>query len=51
MWVWAEETNLSPKELKKSLFLASDVNGYIAWHLANLEGSIEALETLWGWAK
>jgi DNA-binding FadR family transcriptional regulator len=27
MWVWAEEMQINPKELKKKLFLATDVYG------------------------
>ena len=50
-WIWAEETQLNPKELNKNLFLTKENDGYIAWYLASLEGSIEALEALWGWAK
>jgi hypothetical protein len=33
------------------LFLGKDNFGGFAWHLASSEGSTEALETLWGWAK
>jgi hypothetical protein len=50
MWVWAEETQLNPKELKKNLFLAKDKDGYIAWHRAAQYGRIEVLETLRSWA-
>ena len=46
MWLWAEETELNPKELKKNLFLAKDNDGYIAWHLAALNGCLEALEAI-----
>jgi ankyrin repeat protein len=42
MWVWAEETQLNPKELKKNLFLAKDKDGFIAWHLAALNGSFSS---------
>jgi ankyrin repeat protein len=51
MWVWAEETQLNPKELKKKLFLSKRNYGYNAWHRAAQFGSLEALETLWSLAK
>jgi ankyrin repeat protein len=51
MWVWAEETQQNPKELKKKLFLAKDNDGYTAWQRAALEGSLEALDTLLSWVK
>jgi len=51
MWVWAIETQLNPKELKKNLFLAKDKYGRIAWHRAALNGSLEAMETLRSWVK
>jgi ankyrin repeat protein len=47
MWVWAKKTQINPLELKKKLFLAKDGDGYLAWHRAAIEGSIETLETLW----
>jgi len=37
--------------LKKNLFLAREKNGYIAWLLAAIKGSVQALETLWSWVK
>ena len=51
MWVWAEETQFNPKDLKNKFFLAKDINGYIAWHRAEKFGSLEAIETLWSWVK
>ena len=51
MWIWAEESQLNPKELKKNLFLAKDNDAFIGWHLPSLEGRRGALETLWSWAK
>ena len=47
MWVWAEETQINPKELKKKLFLTTCQERFIAWHLAATAGNIETLETLW----
>ena len=38
MWVWAEETQINPKDLKKKLLLHTCVGGYIAWHIAAQEG-------------
>ena len=38
-------------ELKKKLLLAKDKNGCIVWHHAAYFGRLEALETLWCWAK
>ena len=37
--------------MTKNLFLAKDKYECIAWHRAAEEGSLEALETLWSWAK
>ena len=51
LWVWAEEKQLNPNELKNKLFLEKDKYGYNAWHRAALGGSLEALETLWNWAR
>jgi len=61
IWEWAEAvkptvtSNLllsrNTNELKKKLFLAKDDNGYIAWHYAAAEASLQALETLWMWSK
>jgi hypothetical protein len=34
LWVWAEETQINPKEMKKKLLLATDGKGYTAWHRA-----------------
>ena len=48
MWLWAEETDLNPKELKKNLFLAKDKYGRIAWPQAAIKGSVQALETIRG---
>ena len=33
------------------MFLAKEKNGYIAWVLAALKSSVQALETLWSWVK
>jgi ankyrin repeat protein len=49
MWLWAEETQLNPKELKKNLFLATKKYGRIALNQAALNGSLEAMETLRSW--
>jgi len=46
MWVWAEETQLNPNELKNKLFLSKDLFGCMAWHLIAFGGGLEALETL-----
>jgi len=51
MWIWAEETQINPKEFKKKLFLNTCVGGYIVWHIAAEEGQLQALETLWIWSK
>ena len=51
MWVWAEEKQIIPKELKKMLLLSKDKYGCTAWHLAAGRGSLEALDALWCWAK
>jgi len=39
------------KKLRKKLLLAKDKEGYIVWHHAAIFGRLEALETLWSWAK
>ena len=51
LWVWAEERQLNPTEIKNKLFLEKDQKGFIAWHRAALGGSLEALVTLWNWAR
>jgi ankyrin repeat protein len=51
MWVWTEETQNIPSELKRKLFQAKDKHGKTAWHIAALGGSLDALETIWSWAK
>jgi ankyrin repeat protein len=51
MWVWAEEMQINPKELKKKLFLAIDADGYTACHIAAEEGNLESLEMLRIWSK
>ena len=51
MWDWPEETQLNPNELKNKLFLSKDSDRYMAWHHAVDQGTLEALETLWIWAK
>jgi len=51
MWVWAEETQINPKEWKKILLLATDDDGYTMWHRVAGRRNLEALETLWCWAK
>ena len=51
MWVWAEETQINRKGLKKILLLSKDKNGYTMWQRAAERGSLEALDALWYWAK
>ena len=51
IWVWAEEKQFNPNELKNELLLYTDSYGYTAWHRAAAEGSLEALELLWSLAK
>jgi ankyrin repeat protein len=51
MWVWAEEIQVHPNELKINLFVTRNIYGYNAWHQAAEQGSLQALETLWSWAK
>ena len=46
-----QKEKLNPSELKNKLLLAKDHYGYTAWDRAAIEGSLEALETLWCWAK
>jgi ankyrin repeat protein len=49
MWVWAEETELSPNELKKKLLLARDKFGLNACQLAAEQGCLETLELFCSW--
>ena len=51
LWVWVEELQQNPNELKKNLLLVKDNHGFTAWHQAALNGSLEALETLLRFAK
>jgi len=51
MWVWAEETHLNSKVLKKILRLGKDHDGYSSWHRAAQFVNLEALEILWTLAK
>ena len=51
MWVWAEETQINPKELKKNLLLAIDDDRYTVWHQSAGKGNLQILQTLWCWAK
>jgi ankyrin repeat protein len=37
--------------LKNEFLLTKDKYGYIAWHWAAVKGSLEALQSLWIWAK
>jgi ankyrin repeat protein len=50
LWVWAEITQQNPHELKKSLFLAKDNQGFTAGQHAARNGRLEDLETLLGFA-
>jgi len=43
--------NSGLKGLKNEFLLAKDRDGYTAWHRVADKGSLEALETLWNWAK
>ena len=49
--VWAEEAQLCLNESNNKLLLDKDKYGYIAWQQAARFGSLEALESLWSWAK
>jgi ankyrin repeat protein len=49
--ILTKEGQMNTNELKKILFLAKDNYGFIAWHYAAEEGSLQALETLWSWGK
>jgi hypothetical protein len=51
LWVWAEETQINPKEMKKKLLLATDDYGYTAWTWQQKTAVPEVLETLWYFAK
>ena len=37
MWVWAEETQFNPNELKNKLLLAKDIDGFVAATEQHLE--------------
>jgi hypothetical protein len=50
MWFWAEN-HKSIQELKKKLFLATDMDRYIARHRTAEKGNLESLEILWVWSK
>jgi len=39
------------KLIKEKLLFTKDKNKYIAWHHAACFGRLEALQTLWSWAK
>jgi ankyrin repeat protein len=51
LWVYAEECKLNPKELKTKMLLAKNKRGCTTWHVAALNGKLEACETLRNFAK
>ena len=51
LWAVANETQLNLDELQNKLLLAKDKYGNTAWHRAAEGGNLQALETLWSWAK
>jgi hypothetical protein len=50
MWVWAQELQLKPEELRNPLWLSKDNSGKRTWHKAP-SGSKAVLETLLDYAK
>jgi ankyrin repeat protein len=47
---WTKERQNNPNDLHKKFLLAKDHYGYTVWHRVAQRGSLEELETLWGWA-
>ena len=47
MWVWIEEKQLNPNELKKYLFVPKDNDVHLTWHLEITGDTLEALDKMW----
>ena len=51
LWVWANELQLKPKELRNEVWLLEDNSGKTPLYRAAGSGKVEVIEKLWDLAK